>query len=134
MLQHRQPGMLVNVTSGGAFIPQVFAPVYSACKAALHSYTVTLRHALRQTPIRVAELVPPAVQTNLAGPGARHGADLDEFCDQVFSSLQREELEMIGFGPTDTPEFKQMPAINEELFKANSERFPVANCSSHSTE
>jgi uncharacterized oxidoreductase len=37
MLRSNKPGMIVNVTSGGAFIPQVFAPLYSASKAALHS-------------------------------------------------------------------------------------------------
>jgi uncharacterized oxidoreductase len=50
MLCSNEPGMIVNVTSGGAFVPQVFAPIYSACKAALHSYSVTLRHALQETP------------------------------------------------------------------------------------
>jgi uncharacterized oxidoreductase len=107
MLKHARPGVIVNVTSGGAFIPQVFAPVYSACKAALHSYTVTLRHALQGTPLRVVELIPPAIQTGLAGPGATHGAPLNEFCDAVFSELFADS-ETIGFGPTGTAEFKQL--------------------------
>jgi short-subunit dehydrogenase involved in D-alanine esterification of teichoic acids len=72
MLRSKQPALIVNVTSGGAFVPQVFAPVYSACKAALHSYTVTPRHALQGTWLRVVELVPPAVQTGLGDPGATH--------------------------------------------------------------
>src|SRR6202012_4002762 len=73
LLSHGQPSLIVNVTSGGAFIPQVFAPVYSACKAALHSYTMPLRHSLKNTTCRVIELIPPAVQTALAGPGQNHG-------------------------------------------------------------
>ena len=85
MLRHRQASLIVNVTSGGAFIPQVFAPIYSACKAAVHSYTVTLRHALRETGVRVVELIPPAVRTALAGPASTHGAPLDEFCELQFS-------------------------------------------------
>lgn len=80
-------GLIVNVTSGGAYIPQVFAPVYSACKAALHSYTMTLRHSLVNTSCRVTEIIPPAVQTALAGPGLNHGVPLDEFCDTVFAAL-----------------------------------------------
>jgi len=58
---------IVNVTSGGAYIPQIFAPVYSACKAAMHSFTVVLRYSLSHTKCRVVELVPPAVQTALGG-------------------------------------------------------------------
>jgi uncharacterized oxidoreductase len=75
------PGMIVNVTSGGAYVPQPFAPIYSACKAALHSYTMNLRFALANTPCRVVEIIPPAIRTALAGPGDTHGAPLEEFCD-----------------------------------------------------
>jgi len=53
MLKHGRPGSIINVTSGGAFVPQVFAPIYSACKAALHSYTMTLRHALNRSSVKV---------------------------------------------------------------------------------
>jgi len=49
MLKHGRSGSIINVTSGGALVPQVFAPIYSACKAALHSYTLTLKHALNPT-------------------------------------------------------------------------------------
>jgi uncharacterized oxidoreductase len=115
MLKEARPGLIVNVTSGGAFIPQIFAPVYSACKAALHSYTVTLRHALQNTPVRVVELIPPAIRTALAGPGATHGAPLDEFCDTAFAQLF-EGAETIGFGPTDTPEFRQLIEAPKKLF------------------
>jgi uncharacterized oxidoreductase len=117
-------GCIVNITSGGGFIPQVFAPIYSACKAALHSYTVTLRHALHGTPIRVVEVIPPAVQTGLARPGATHGAPLDLFCDNVFARLQGSE-EAIGFGPTDTLEFQQLIEAPKPLFLTSSARFPV---------
>jgi uncharacterized oxidoreductase len=124
MLKGEKPGVIVNVTSGGAFIPQVFAPIYSASKAALHSYTVTLRHALQGTPLRVVELIPPAIRTGLAGPGASHGAPLNEFCDAVFSELSG-HAETIGFGPTETPEFKQIVDAPKKLFEISAARFPI---------
>ncbi|MGI5505492.1 SDR family NAD(P)-dependent oxidoreductase [Lentzea sp. CA-135723] len=99
LLAHGRPSTLINVTSGGAFVPQPFAPVYSASKAALHSYTVNLRKALADTTVRVVELIPPAVATELAGPGQSHGAGLDEFCDTVFPQLDGSRPE-VGFGPT----------------------------------
>ncbi len=102
LLARGAPSLLVNVTSGGAFVPQVFAPLYSASKAALHSYTVTLRHALAKTQCRVVELIPPAVRTMLAdGATAPHGVPLDPFCNAVFDALVRGEANEIGYGPTE---------------------------------
>lgn len=63
---------IINVTSGLAFVPLAMTPTYSATKAALHSYTQSLRHQLRATSIKVLELAPPAVQTDLM-PG--HGTN-----------------------------------------------------------
>ncbi|QJW93922.1 SDR family oxidoreductase [Frigoriglobus tundricola] len=59
---------VVNVTSGLAFVPLAATPTYSATKAAVHSYTVSLRHQLRGTTTEVIELIPPYVQTDLT-PG-----------------------------------------------------------------
>ncbi len=59
--------VVCNVTSGLAFVPLVAGPVYSATKAALHQYTLSLRWSLEGTHVRVVEIVPPAVKTNLGG-------------------------------------------------------------------
>ncbi|MFG2375318.1 SDR family NAD(P)-dependent oxidoreductase [Streptomyces sp. NPDC048504] len=124
MLRHGRPSVLVNVTSGGAYIPQPFAPLYSAAKAALHSYTMNLRHVLRATPCRVVELIPPAVATALAGPGHTHGADPEEFCDTVFPLLDG-KLPEVGFGPTAQPAFTDRLAAEHRTFDAASTRFAV---------
>lgn len=57
--------MIVNVSSGLAFAPKVDYPIYCASKAALHSYSLSLREQLRSTGIRVLEVLPPAVDTPL---------------------------------------------------------------------
>lgn len=73
LVHHFLPGMLqresviVNVSSGLAYVPYSFAPVYSATKAFLHSYTQSLRAQLAATSVRVVELLPPVVDTELAG-------------------------------------------------------------------
>ncbi len=59
---------ILTVTSGIAFVPKAGNPSYGATKAALHSYTQSLRYQLEDTPIQVIELVPPFVQTELQGP------------------------------------------------------------------
>jgi uncharacterized oxidoreductase len=80
--------VIVNVTSGLAFVPLVATPTYSATKAALHSYTVSLRDALAGR-VEVIELVPPGVQTDLTpGQANRPGYQpLGEFIDEVMTLL-----------------------------------------------
>ncbi|MEW9855448.1 SDR family oxidoreductase [Novosphingobium sp. M1R2S20] len=82
----RNDGVIVNVTSGLAFVPLVAAPTYSATKAALHAYTVALRKALAGK-VEVIELAPPAVQTGLTpGQERRPGYQpLNDFADEVLA-------------------------------------------------
>lgn len=85
-LAARSDAAIVNVSSGLAFVPLVTTPTYSATKAAMHSYTVALRDALKGR-VEVIELAPPAVQTGLTpGQESRPGyLPLDEFIDEVMA-------------------------------------------------
>lgn len=65
MLRRRSGSQLINVGSGLGYVPLAAAPVYSATKAAVHSFTISLRHQLRGTGVRVIELIPPVVETEL---------------------------------------------------------------------
>ncbi len=65
LLSRQDPAAVVNVTSGLGFVPLVAVPIYCATKAAMHSYSLSLRHQLRQTTVRVFEVVPPTVDTEL---------------------------------------------------------------------
>ena len=87
--------VIVNVTSGLAFVPLPKAPTYSATKAAMHSYSVALRVQLAGK-VEVIELAPPAVRTDLTpGQSTREGyMPLDDFADEV----------MALFAKTPTPE------------------------------
>ena len=93
LIEHltRQPdAAIVNVSSGLAFVPLVIAPTYSAIKAAIYSYTVSLRAVLKNK-VEVIELVPPAVQTDLT-PGQKNNErfmPLDKFADQVMAIFQQ---------------------------------------------
>jgi uncharacterized oxidoreductase len=89
---------ILNVTSGLAFAPLTASPIYSATKAALHSFTLSLRHHLAKTTVEVIEIIPPAVNTDLGGPGLHtFGVPLDEFADAVFARLGAGDRE-IAYG------------------------------------
>lgn len=100
-LERRKQPAILNVTSGLAFVPLASAPIYSATKAALRSFTLSLRHQLSKTNITVIEIAPPAVKTDLGGPGLHeHGVALSEFIDAVVAKLQAGDLE-ITYGFSD---------------------------------
>lgn len=60
---------LINLWSGLAFVPMARFPVYCATQAAIHSETMSLRHQLRSSGVKVVELIPPYVATELGGAG-----------------------------------------------------------------
>ena len=85
---------IINVTSGLSFVPLASVPVYCATKAALHSFTLSLRQQLKDTPIQVIEIIPPAVDTDLGGPGLHtFGVNLNEFADDVMGKIQAGAVE-----------------------------------------
>lgn len=69
-LLERPQAAIVNISSGLAYIPMARIPIYCATKAALHSFSQSLRYQLQDTSVQVFEVIPPAVDTNL-DQGAR---------------------------------------------------------------
>lgn len=67
-LRGRPRSAILTLSSGLAFVPLAATPTYSATKAAIHSWTMSLRHQLRGTTTEVIEIAPPYVQTELMGP------------------------------------------------------------------
>jgi uncharacterized oxidoreductase len=82
---------IMTVSSGLAFIPLAATPTYCATKAAIHSYTQSLRYQLKQTSVQVLELVPPYVQTELMGAWQANDPNampLKDFIAQSMSILE----------------------------------------------
>ena len=101
---------IINVTSGLAFVPIAFMPTYCLTKAALHSFSQTLRHQLRDTPIGVIEIAPPAVNTDLGGPGLHtFGVDVDAFADHCFVMMDKGAVEF-GY---ETSEARRVSGFQE---------------------
>ncbi|MEP6714383.1 MAG: SDR family oxidoreductase [Terriglobia bacterium] len=89
-LLRKQPrSVVMNVSSGLAFIPLAMTPTYCATKAALHSWTQSLRYQLRQTATEVLELIPPYVATDLMSGGSDPRAmPLGAFIGEVMEILK----------------------------------------------
>ena len=102
-LATRPGATLVNVSSGLAYVPMARSPVYCATKAAIHALTLSLRHQLRSSGVRVFELVPPWVATELGGPGkpapasatGRGPMPLDAFIAEAMKELESGAEEVV---------------------------------------
>ena len=119
-------GSVINVASGLAFVPLPPAPIYSATKAAIHSYTQSLRFQLEETGVEVIELMPPGVKTDLTAELSEGCASLittDELVKQSFAFLTAGDLE-IRPGQSKTLAWMRRLApdfINTRLWKASKE-------------
>jgi uncharacterized oxidoreductase len=99
-LAKQKESAIVNVSSGLGFVPMAIMPVYCATKAGLHSFSVSLRHQLKETSIKVFELVPPMVDTELDG-GARddraqeyRGIPPAEVAEATLKAIAKDEFEI----------------------------------------
>ncbi|SFD22804.1 SDR family oxidoreductase [Collimonas sp. OK412] len=101
LLKRQSQAAIINVTSGLAFAPMADVPVYCATKAAMHSFTLTLRHQLKATSVKVVEMAPPIVDTGLGG-GTRSGGvasqqmmSADEFAIDALIQLENDQDEVL---------------------------------------
>lgn len=112
-LKQQPEAYVIHVTSGLAFVPLATTATYSATKAALHSYALSQRYLLKGTSVKVLELAPPYVQTELMR--AQQASDprampLKEFIDETIQVLGTDAIEVLtervgflrkGAGPND---------------------------------
>ena len=99
-LKTRKGALIVNVSSGLAFIPLPISPVYCATKAAIHSFTQSLRVQLDGTGVTVVELAPPGVETPLfRGEFAeelkgQRGMDVKVLAERAIAGIEAGKLEI----------------------------------------
>jgi uncharacterized oxidoreductase len=118
-LTQKSDAAIISITSGLAFSPLAFMPMYCATKAALHSFTLSLRHQLRDTTVKVVEIIPPKVQTDLGGVGLHDdGVPLDEFADHAWSQLAL-GAEEFGFGFSERNRLASREALDQVFATLN---------------
>ncbi len=100
-LKGKSSAAIVNVSSGLAYVPLPISPVYCAAKAALHSYTQSLRAQLVNTKVQVFELLPPATETELLhsfDPNDSKGIPImktDKMVGKFIKGLSNDTLEIL---------------------------------------
>ena len=99
-LKNQKDPVIMNVSSGLGFVPMAMMPVYCATKAAMHSFSISLRHQLSPLGIKVFELIPPMVDTEL-DRGAREkrgqtyrGISTGEYVQATIKGLKEDLLEI----------------------------------------
>ncbi|WP_312900141.1 SDR family oxidoreductase [Chryseobacterium taichungense] len=95
----KQPAALVNVSSAIAFMPYSIAPIYSASKSGIHAFTMALRLQLKDTSVKVMELIPPGVDTNLQNDwvmkvNPKQMMDVDKLVNVAINGLKKDISEI----------------------------------------
>lgn len=88
LIEKQRNPVVITVSSGLAFVPAFFVPTYCATKAAIHSYTQSLRYQLQDTAVQVIELIPPYVQTELMGPEQASDPNAMPLYDFISEAMQ----------------------------------------------
>lgn len=136
-LMTRPSAAIVNVSSAIAFMAYSTAPIYSASKAGAHAFTLALRLQLKDTTVKVLELIPPGVNTNLQNdwvlrPNPSQMMDVDKLVAVAVKGLEHDAPEikpamvkvlkflsrvipnaLMNFGHKEFGKFKQLSATNK---------------------
>ncbi len=113
---------IINVSSGLAFVPLAAVPVYCATKAAIHSITMSLRHQLKNTSVKVFEIIPPSVDSELGSErrddknSSHGGMPVSAFVNEAMEAIENDELEAA------VSHAKNLREKGESLFESMNER------------
>ena len=124
-------GTVINVSSALAFVPLPAAPIYCATKAAIHSYTQSLRFQLEETGVEIIEIMPPAVKTDMTAELPEgDGVTLittEELVKQVFASFKAGAREIRPGQAKQLALMRRLAPgfINKQLWKASRKLVPV---------
>jgi uncharacterized oxidoreductase len=117
-LKSKPESAIVNVSSGLAFVPLPMSPIYCATKAALHSFTLSLRVQLKQSSIKVFELAPPATHTELLGKFDQQdmkGVSIMKVEDMVAAAVKGMQNDSWEIRPGQANQLKLMSRLAPEF-------------------
>jgi uncharacterized oxidoreductase len=95
-LKKQDRAAVINISSVLGFVPMALTAVYSSTKAALHSYSMSMRYRLKGSSVKVLEIAPPWVRTDLMNSSeAEQAMPLDEFIDETMKVLETDADEIL---------------------------------------
>jgi short-subunit dehydrogenase involved in D-alanine esterification of teichoic acids len=107
------------VSSGLAIVPKQTASIYCASKAALHSFSKTLRWQLEGTAVKVFEVLPSVVDTAMTAGRGRAKISPDRLAEEFLRGFQRDQLEMrIGLVKVFAVLHRLAPSVVERLIRS----------------
>ncbi|MCX2492101.1 SDR family NAD(P)-dependent oxidoreductase [Pedobacter sp. PF22-3] len=121
VLKQQEASAIVNVSSIVAYVPGITLPTYAASKAALHSYSTSLRLSLEETTVKVFELMPPLVDTEFSKEiGGHNGIKPSVVADELLTALANDEYEIrVGDTAKIYELFRQSPVDALNVMNAN---------------
>jgi len=121
VLKQQEASAIVNVSSIVAYVPGITLPTYAASKAALHSYSTSLRLSLEETTVKVFELMPPLVDTEFSKEiGGHNGIKPSVVADEFLAALTNDEFEIrVGDTAKIYELFRQSPVDALNVMNAN---------------
>ncbi len=98
MLTKQKESAILDVSSGLGFVPMAIFPIYCATKAAIHAFTMALRQQLKDTSVKVFEIIPPTVyDTELKGkpqPKTDYSISAAEMADEIVKGFGQDQYEI----------------------------------------
>jgi len=121
ILKAQPESAIVNVSSVVAYVPGITLPTYAASKAALHSYTTSLRLSLEDSSVKVFELMPPLVDTEFSKEiGGHNGIKPSVVANEFIAALSKDEFEIrVGDTAKIYELFRQSPLDALNVMNAN---------------
>ena len=117
LAQHPEAA-IINVSSGLAYVPMTGAPVYCATKAALHSWTRSLRHQLAQTSVNVFEVLPPTVDTEMTSSMETTKISPQAMAAETIKNLKKDNFEIrVGQAKVLYVMSRLVPALAESILQ-----------------
>lgn len=119
LMNHEEPS-IINISSALAFVPKKSAPVYCGTKAAIHIFTKSLRYQYENTKLKIFEVIPPLVDTDMSKNRSTNKISAIEVAHQCLEGFRKNQYE-INIGKTKLLRFLQRlsPATAEKIIKNN---------------
>lgn len=114
----KETAAIINISSGLGLVPKKSAPVYCSTKAAIHIFTKALRYQLASTSVKVFEIIPPLVDTDMTKGRGSGKISPEQLADEFWSAFKKDKYEVyIGKAKLLKVINRFLPKVAENILK-----------------